>query len=80
VTARDFCFWLQGKFELDGDDITSKGLTPQQTEMIRRHLSLVFIHDIDPKAGNAEEQKKLNEAHTGKSPWTPAPRPPLARC
>lgn len=60
MTSENFVFWLQGLFEL-GDP---KELNEKQTELIRRHLALVFIHEIDPSQGNEEHQAKLNEAHT----------------
>ncbi len=60
MTARDFCYWLQGKIEIDGE---AKPLTATQVEVIQRHLSLVFAHDIDPKAGGAEVQEKLSKVH-----------------
>ena len=72
MTARDFCYWLQGKLEIDGEP---KPLTATQVEVIQRHLSLVFIHDIDPKAGGPEVQKKLNAVHDGL-----LDRPPGVRC
>jgi hypothetical protein len=59
MTSRDFCFWLQGFFEVP----KPKELTPEQTEMIKKHLSLVFIHEIDPSMGAAPHQAALNEAH-----------------
>ena len=40
MLARDFCFWLQGAVELGG---LQAPLTPQQTEVIARHLSLVVL-------------------------------------
>lgn len=58
----NFCYWLQGFFELSGT--TGPGfLTDEQIQMIKNHLALVFKHDIDPKAGNAEVQKELNKTH-----------------
>ncbi len=36
--------------------------------MVRRHLALVFKHEIDPSMGDAKHQEKLNETH--------GPRPP----
>lgn len=40
----DFCFWLQGYFEIsDG-----KALSEKQVKVIKNHLSLVFKHEIDP--------------------------------
>ena len=59
MTSRDFVFWLQGFYELT--DPTT--LNAQQTDLIKRHLALVFVHDIDPTMGNAEQQEKLNSIH-----------------
>jgi hypothetical protein len=39
MTPRDFCYWLQGHFELQDDD---KPLTKKQVGMIKEHLQLVF--------------------------------------
>lgn len=65
MTARDFCYWLNGYFELqDAGNPTNvkidKGLISEKVECIKKHLSLVFAHDIDPKMGNAET---LNAIH-----------------
>lgn len=38
MTEREFCYWLQGYFELSG---STNGLTADQVECIRRHLQLV---------------------------------------
>lgn len=40
MTPRDFCYWLQGHFELNGNN-----LTPQQIVVIREHLDLVFTKE-----------------------------------
>lgn len=71
MTSRDFSFWINGLFELAaaGDpknDPAIIGLTPKQVKCIKAHLSLVFIHDIDPKVneGYTEEQiAKLQATH-----------------
>lgn len=47
MKSRDFCYWLQGFFEITGH---ATQLRAQQTEIIQRHLALVFKHDIDPQA------------------------------
>lgn len=65
MTARDFCYWLQGFFEVHGIDKERIILRPEQVEVIKRHLSMVFEHDIDPKAGGPEKQAKLNQLHHG---------------
>lgn len=62
MTSRDFCYWLQGQFELNPG---AKALTAQQTKLIKQHLHMVFLHEIDPSMGPKGHQKKLNEAHIG---------------
>ena len=59
MTSRDFCYWLQGMFELG----QPKAFDEVRTEMIRKHLALVFVHEIDPSAGPEEHQKKLDAIH-----------------
>lgn len=59
----DFCFWLQGYFEIsDG-----KALSEKQVKVLQNHLSLVFKHEIDPLR---EKETKtpasvLSHAHSG---------------
>ncbi len=60
MELKSFAYWLQGFFELHGSETA---LTVEQVNIIRNHLALVFQHDIDPKAGNEEVQKKLNAIH-----------------
>jgi hypothetical protein len=69
MTAVNFCYWLQGLFELTpaADSPPAVGISPQQAEVIRRHLNTVFAHDIDPKAGGPDVQSKLNAIHHGDS-------------
>lgn len=55
MKSRDFCFWLQGFFELTDSDEP----TPEQVRNIRKHLQLVFIHEIDPSMPNP----KLDAVH-----------------
>lgn len=40
----NFCYWLQGLFELQDP----KELTEKQTSVIKEHLDLVFGHDKEP--------------------------------
>lgn len=61
MTSRDFVYWLQGVFEL----ADPKTLNEKQTDLIRRHLNLVFYHEIDPSMGDKEHQGKLNSIHNG---------------
>jgi hypothetical protein len=39
MTPRDFCYWLQGSFELDK---SWNKFTVGETALIRRHLNMVF--------------------------------------
>jgi len=59
MTSRDFCFWLQGLLELG--EVTE--LTPKQVEILKNHLSLVFVHEIDPSFGDQQKQDKLNNLY-----------------
>ncbi len=59
MTSRDFCFWLQGMFELG----QPTALNEATTTAIRKHLALVFLHEIDLSMGPPEHQAKLNETH-----------------
>jgi hypothetical protein len=42
MQSRDFCFWLQGFFELN--DKTAP-INARQAALISRHLNLVFAHE-----------------------------------
>lgn len=64
MTSRDFCYWLQGYFEIAVPPIGE--LDKNQIECIRKHLALVFKHEIDPSAGSSQHQDILNEIHEGK--------------
>jgi len=76
MTSRDFCYWLQGFFEIGAQSPfagtpNAQGLGEHQVECIRRHLALVFKHEIDPSAGPPEHQAKLDEIHNGPKPLQP---------
>ncbi len=61
MTSRDFCYWLQGHFEIS----KCEKLESAETEMVKRHLALVFKHEIDPSySGDA---KVLQAIHDGGS-------------
>jgi hypothetical protein len=59
MTSRDFCFWLQGFFEL----MDPKSMDEKQTDLVKRHLALVFKHEIDPSYGDQAHQDELNALH-----------------
>lgn len=60
MTSRDFCYWLQGYFEIS----SSKSLGERETEAIKRHLALVFRHEIDPSM--PDPTGELQAIHDGK--------------
>lgn len=68
MTSRDFCFWLQGMFEISaaGTPNAKVFFDEAQTKCVKAHLDLVFLHEIDPSMGPPEHQEKLNETHTSK--------------
>ena len=81
MTAREFCYWLQGMFEL----AQPGEFNAEQTAMIKRHLAMVFVHDIDPSYPK-EQKPALDVLHagTGSAPtqtqtW-PGVGGPLIRC
>lgn len=59
MTSRDFCYWLQGFFEISNPQTINK----VETEMIKKHLALVFKHEIDPSMGDEVHQNELNAIH-----------------
>lgn len=76
MTSRDFCYWLQGYFEIqqsntrEGVADISPRLDDGQIETIRKHLEMVFVHEIDPSFG--ADSSKLNKIHDSSKP--------VARC
>ncbi len=44
MTPRDFCYWLQGAFEID-KDFTK--FTPNQAAILKRHLAMTFQAQYD---------------------------------
>lgn len=64
----EFCYWLQGLFELGNPT----SLDAVQTDLVKRHLAMVFKHEIDPSYGKADAQTALSAIHnTGKQQHPP---------
>jgi hypothetical protein len=72
MTSREFCYWLQGHFELNNGD----ELTPHQVQLIKKHLNLVFHHEIDP---SYPDSAKLNQIHNDSNHLDDSPNV-LVRC
>lgn len=59
MTSQNFAYWLQGYFEV----AQPKEIGANETEMIKKHLALVFKHEIDPEMGDEKHQAELNAIH-----------------
>ena len=66
MNAVDFCFWLQSYFEISGNSEINK----EQSKIIQDHLTLVFIHEIDPlrESQTSATKEELNSSHSGNDP------------
>ncbi len=73
MTSRDFCYWLQGFFELNAS-VPHDGLSEEQAATIERHLAMVFRHEIDPSFG--KDKAVLQEIHDQGAPAGPEECPP----
>jgi len=62
MESKSFCYWLQGYFEINQQDTQS--LSATQVDVIKRHLALVFKHEIDPSMGDEKHQHELNNIHS----------------
>ena len=78
MKSSEFCYWLQGYFELSSG---GQGLSQEQVDTVKRHLALVFVHEIDPSYG--PNQAELQSIHDGE-PLVKTPSKPgggvLYRC
>lgn len=63
MKSRDFCYWLQGYFEVADPG----AIRTEELLTIKNHLALVFKHDIDP--GNESDpvkREELQRVHDGR--------------
>ena len=66
MTSKDFCYFLQGFFELSE---SNQALTVEQIKTIKNHLKLVFLYEIDPSySDNKIVQQIFQNIHDGKDP------------
>lgn len=80
MQSRDFCFWLQGFFELSAKSNAGCALSVHQVNLIRSHLGLVFAHEIDPAMGDESHQEKLNDLHKPSAFGGKLPDGTILRC
>lgn len=76
MTSRDFAFWLQGFFEIS----QAEKISADQVVQIKKHLNLVFKHEIDPSMGGPEHQQELNNIHNSFPGINFNPETTLLRC
>ncbi len=79
MTSRDFCYWLHGYLELASvEKNIFHCLTEAQTEVVQKHLAMVFKHEIDPSMPSPD----LNKIHggVGAAPHNPFTDGNLVRC
>lgn len=77
MTSRDFCYWLQGYLEIAGVKGYEQALSGEQVACVRRHLAMVFRHEIDPSMPDP----KLDEIHATNPPAARPPgHGPVMRC
>ena len=62
MTSREFCYWLQGFFEIRGELQDGRGLDEKQVAIIKKHLDMVFVHEID---GSYPDREVLDAIHSG---------------
>lgn len=63
MKSRDFCYWLQGWFELNKSTDHREGASKETLQVIENHLAMVFKHEIDPSNGSEQHNKELNDLH-----------------
>ncbi len=63
MKSRDFCYWLQGLFEV----AQPQALNAEAVAIIKAHLGMVFIHEIDPSFP-ASQKIDLDNQHVSNDP------------
>jgi len=67
MTPRDFCYWLQGFFELTGEsDVNGNYLTLDRTQIqiLKDHLKLVFDKQTPDRTTTDQSIKSTNSTFT----------------
>ncbi len=62
MTPEQFCYWLQGFYEITGE---VEGHSAEQVRVIKAHLGLVFQHVLDREHDKGDPQKaqQLDNIH-----------------
>ena len=85
MSSREFCYWLMGFFEINDAGLpgamkVDSGLIGERVDMIKRHLALVFKHEIDPSYPNQDELNKIHEAADAMAHAKPNYSDTIIRC
>lgn len=78
MKSQEFCYWLQGFFELGGG---AEGMSAEQVATVKNHLALVFHHEIDASyAGDQQKMKDIHDGNTlGHQETTSRPKPQFGK-
>lgn len=80
MKSRDFCYWLQGFFEVRrADKNVSQSISLEQVGCIETHLKMVFKHEIDPSHGDQAHQDELSQIHNP-GPGMVSPNSQIIKC
>ena len=60
MTSEQFCYWLQGYFELKQTIDHREGATPETMKMIEDHLKTVFVK-VTPEVSKPARQPSYEE-------------------
>ena len=55
MTPQDFCYWLKGAFEINGD---LNVFTANQAAIVKRHLAMTFQAQFDTSAVNVSDKSR----------------------
>lgn len=61
MQAINFCYWLQGFFELNSFNGKNLEISIEQAAIIQCHLNLVFKHEIDPDVFKNKTKEEIAE-------------------
>ena len=64
MTPEQFCYWLQGFFEISNVDSPNSNITPERELVIRDHLKLVFAKETPDRGSGG------GGGHPRPDPWS----------
>ncbi len=70
MTSQAFCYWLMGFIEVTEAEECDRpkaplSLSSARLACVKKHLSLVFAHELDKAGVPAAQQDTLNHLHHG---------------